>query len=560
MHANEKTHKKAHAHEKTGSHENTHENREKNVSHRPGDDFNSHGDVGSFLESHGWTYLRRDEVNEFWRRPGKESGQSATVRIEDSTLYVFSSNATPFEPNESYSPFAVYAHLEHSGDFSAATRALSEMGFGESEHVDDSVDISAIVEMSTESHASSSHNSHNGTIPAENSSQKSRKFKLTRADQIEIRPPDWLLRGMLERDTLAMVFGDPGSGKSFLSIDWACRIATGTPWRGHAVPGGPVVYIAGEGQQGFGRRIRAWEVFNDVKLDGAPLFVAPAVGITDSESLNELVVAIEEQAGPPALIVLDTLARCFGGGDENSTQDMGLFVAACDDLRKRFGCTVLVVHHSGHSDKNRARGAIALKAALDAEYRMSKTDRMLLTATKMKEADLPPHVVMDLNTVKLPGLVDDYGNAVASAALEVIDAETGAILAQNLAAMASDDESQFVSIEVPMEDFIEVCLSPHDPCLRTTVLQEAKKQFGLSERHARNMLDLAQDHGFASKVSIGSRSFYVKNRPGVSGEKSLWIAALLANNPDADAQEIGNEVGATRQHVNRIRRILHGTC
>jgi hypothetical protein len=47
--------------------------------------------------------------------------------------------------------------------------------------------------------------------------------KLIRADRIEMRRPDWLLRGMLERDTLALIFGDPGSGKSFLAIDWACR-------------------------------------------------------------------------------------------------------------------------------------------------------------------------------------------------------------------------------------------------------------------------------------------------------------------------------------------------
>jgi len=65
-----------------------------------------------------------------------------------------------------------------------------------------------------------------------------RRLRLTRADQIEMRPPDWLLRGMLERDTLALIFGDPGCGKSFLAIDWASRIATGTPWRGHAVQGG----------------------------------------------------------------------------------------------------------------------------------------------------------------------------------------------------------------------------------------------------------------------------------------------------------------------------------
>lgn len=260
-----------------------------------------------------------------------------------------------------------------------------------------------------------------------------RRLQLTRADQIEIRPPDWLLRGMLERDTFALVFGDPGCGKSFLAIDWAARVATGTPWRGHGVKGGPVVYVAGEGQQGFGRRIRAWSEHNGVSLADAPLFVAPAVAISETGQAAELLTAIESLCEPPALIVLDTLARCFGGGDENATKDMSAFVSACDTIRQRYHCTILVVHHTGHADKSRARGAIALKAALDAEYRLAKDGNLLLTATKMKDAETPAPLGLELVTVELPGVVDDCGNAVTSAAIEVLDAETSAIVAKSMA-------------------------------------------------------------------------------------------------------------------------------
>ncbi len=208
--------------------------------------------------------------------------------------------------------------------------------------------------------------------PQTTASDKPRKLQLVRADLIQMRPPDWLLRGTLERDTLALIFGDPGSGKSFVAIDWACRIATQTPWRGNSVQSGSVVYIAGEGQQGFGRRIRAWSEYNGVDLAGIPLFVAPAIAIPNPTELLTLAKAIDETAGRPALIVLDTLARCFGGGDENSTQDMSQFISACDAIRRKYGSTILVVHHTGHSDKSRARGAIALKAALDAEYRLGE--------------------------------------------------------------------------------------------------------------------------------------------------------------------------------------------
>src|SRR5699024_4965434 len=87
-----------------------------------------------------------------------------------------------------------------------------------------------------------------------------------RIGALEMTRPDWLLRGTLERDTFAMMFGDPGSGKSFLAIDWACRVATGAPWRDYAVKAGTVAYIAGEGQHGLVRRFRAWQHHHDVSI------------------------------------------------------------------------------------------------------------------------------------------------------------------------------------------------------------------------------------------------------------------------------------------------------
>ena len=61
--------------------------------------------------------------------------------------------------------------------------------------------------------------------------------------------------------------------------------------------------------------------------------------------------------GLPVLIVVDTLARNFRGGDENQTADLNQFVAMMDDLKARYAsCTILIVHHTGHGDKQRGRG------------------------------------------------------------------------------------------------------------------------------------------------------------------------------------------------------------
>ena len=230
---------------------------------------------------------------------------------------------------------------------------------------------------------------------------------LTRVDKIKLRPPDWLIRGLLEKDSLALLFGDSGCGKSFVAIDWACRIATGTPWRGHEVKSAPVIYIAGEGHQGFARRIKAWEVHYGVELAEKPFYRTAAIAIPDPLLVKQFIEEVTETTGKPALVVIDTLARNFGVGDENSTQDMTRFVAACDSIRKQYDCTILIVHHTGHNEKNRARGAVALKAALDAEYRLKKKDdgHLLLTATKMKEAEEPPPLAMKLTSVELPDLI-----------------------------------------------------------------------------------------------------------------------------------------------------------
>ena len=99
------------------------------IGQRPGDDFNARGDVGAILAAHGWVKAKGG-TNEYWRRPGKSSGWSATLK--DRVLYVFSSNAGPFEPNQSYSPFAVHTLLSHAGDYEAAARTLGREGYGSS--------------------------------------------------------------------------------------------------------------------------------------------------------------------------------------------------------------------------------------------------------------------------------------------------------------------------------------------------------------------------------------------------------------------------------------------
>src|SRR5690606_31096689 len=98
------------------------------------------------------------------------------------------------------------------------------------------------------------------------------KFEFSRIDSLEVKEIDWLVDGYFEADSLDLIFGEPGCGKSFISIDLGCCIATGTSWHGHEVKQGMVIYIAGEGHNGLARRFKAWERIHGVSLQGAPIY------------------------------------------------------------------------------------------------------------------------------------------------------------------------------------------------------------------------------------------------------------------------------------------------
>ncbi len=245
-------------------------------------------------------------------------------------------------------------------------------------------------------------------------------FTLTRADRIICAPTPWLIRGYLVQDTLAGLIAPAGACKSFLAVDWACRVATGTHWHGREVRQGAVFYLAGEGQSGLRKRMTGWEIANKVSLEGAPLFVSSSLpflcdptNVAQSIAIMaEAVAELKAQTGvKPELVVIDTVARAMNGADENATDDMGRFIAAKDSIRKQWGCTVLSVHHTGHDAgaQKRGRGSSNYGASLDSDfYLTSKGEDVLLTAgTKAKDWPTPPPVTLTRVEVATPVIGED---------------------------------------------------------------------------------------------------------------------------------------------------------
>lgn len=258
------------------------------------------------------------------------------------------------------------------------------------------------------------------------------RLRFVRVDEMfeNYKPAPWLIDGFIQENSISLVFGESTAGKSFFVIDWACSIATGKRWSDLQTVSGPVFFLAGEGFGGFCRRLRAWEIMNNASISSSPLFFSdrPAA-LMDAESAKDVIDAVKELTkanGKPALIVIDTLHRNFGGGDENSAADFGQFLNHIDVMRHELGAAVVIVHHSGHSKADRSRGSSSIKAAMDHEFCVTvEADKTrLLSCTKMKDAASPEPQRFALRGVELD-LMDAKGQPDSSAVLVKLDYQGG---------------------------------------------------------------------------------------------------------------------------------------
>lgn len=246
-------------------------------------------------------------------------------------------------------------------------------------------------------------------------------FPIHSFDEIEIHPPVWLIKGILEADSFSCLFGASGSGKSYAVLSIACCIASKKPFFGHEIKKtGPVIYIAGEGFSGIVKRIRAWEKYHETPLPKKSIFVSGcAAALGDDgfmEHVSDSVGEVAGQHGSPVLIIIDTWARNMTG-NENDTADTSAAIRSLDALRKTYNCSTIVVHHTGKADFERARGSSALRAALDTEYQVDNTkDILTIKNTKMKDGEIPESMIFAFQYVDL-GITDEDGEPVFSSVI-----------------------------------------------------------------------------------------------------------------------------------------------
>ena len=272
---------------------------------------------------------------------------------------------------------------------------------------------------------------------------------LSFADLLSRPPKEWLISEVLGAGDIGMLYGPPGSGKSFIVIDMIFAACLGQEWALRFDIQRPlsVAYCAGEGLGGLPQRFAAAAQHYGVAdlqgftfFDTAPQLYAPERGGEDiaAETIGRFVRdwvrrQEEDATGALDLLIVDTLHSATAGADENSAQDMGQVLQAVKAASKALGCAVLLVHHSNKAGTGE-RGSSAMRGAMDFMLEVKPTaGKFALECAKLKDAGAWKAQTFDLVSLAdsarvwwdEPGVADRGGGQQAAALLAELSSRPG---------------------------------------------------------------------------------------------------------------------------------------
>jgi hypothetical protein len=230
-------------------------------------------------------------------------------------------------------------------------------------------------------------------------------------------PLRWIIKGWIPDSGVTMVYGESGSGKTFITLDMACHIAAGLQWHEHKTKLGLVVYMAGEGNYGLRQRVTAWCKTHGVQNLDNLLISNKAIDIDSPAAAAQIINAVREITQDDAVAVFIDTVNNHMSGNENDAKDTRNMLNACNIAARALSAGVCLNHHTGHAAeaKQRARGSSAWKASMDAMILVAKNDDSIeIACTKMKDAEPPKPLFGKLQTVPL-GWIDEDGEEIKGA-------------------------------------------------------------------------------------------------------------------------------------------------
>jgi hypothetical protein len=250
------------------------------------------------------------------------------------------------------------------------------------------------------------------------------RFRLVPFGEIKLsRDPAYLVKGIIPREGIVVIWGPPKCGKSFWTYDLTMHIALAWPYRGRRVAQGPVVYVACEGERGLGARTEAFRQDRLAQNAADVPFYLIATRLDLGGEHKQLIADIRAQIGStkPVALTIDTLNRSIAGS-ESDDRDMGDYVKAADAVREAFGCAVLLIHHCGVNG-TRPRGHTSLTGAADAQLAVKRGTDGLITVTLewLKDGAEGDEINSRLQVVEVG--TDEDGEQITSCVVVACDAE-----------------------------------------------------------------------------------------------------------------------------------------
>lgn len=229
----------------------------------------------------------------------------------------------------------------------------------------------------------------------------------------------WIIKDLIPAGpSLTLLFSPSGVGKTFLIIALSLSVATGLgQWNGRACQTGPILYFCGEGKASLVPRITAWCQEYSIDDPRKVNFFAEdgLFDVADPQTYEELLNATEVyfSDNQPLVMIFDTMNLFMGEGDENSTKDANRFIQRVKEMTLRKNCAIILVHHTGVSNEERARGSSVFKGALDSEIRLEKSMSagfLTLTQTKSRYGKEIDPVNLKLKEVTIKNLSPDQSD------------------------------------------------------------------------------------------------------------------------------------------------------
>lgn len=235
------------------------------------------------------------------------------------------------------------------------------------------------------------------------------------------KPPlEWIIKKILAHAELAVIYGEPGCGKSFLAQEIALAVALGlAEFHGHKINAGRVVYVCAEGANGFRQRLKAYAQYHGLEEGAFANFSIVPVSPNFLDDGDPK--ALADHIGEADLIIMDTFARITAGADENSGKDMGAAIQRCQSLHIATGALVILVHHSGKNKENGSRGWSGIKGACDTEIEVTNLGGTR-KARISKQKDGQDGIEWHFSLIPYELGKDDDGDPITSCYYDPIDA------------------------------------------------------------------------------------------------------------------------------------------